>query len=67
MEGNNISEEDKKKQQSRSSSLQISKETMGLEMIFENYLNEIEWISAELEEIVDEITNTEGNYIYYKL
>jgi len=34
--------------------------SMDLEMLFENYLNEVEWISAEIEEIMDEVTNTEG-------
>jgi hypothetical protein len=37
--------------------------TMNLEMLFENYLNEIEWISAEVEEEIDEITNTEENVV----
>lgn len=32
-------------------------------MLFENYLNEVEWISAEIEEIVDEVTNTEENVV----
>ena len=36
---------------------------MNLEMLFENYLNEIEWISAEVEEEIDEITNTEENVV----
>jgi superfamily I DNA and RNA helicase len=36
---------------------------MDLEMLFENYLNEVEWISAEIEEIVDEVTNTEENVV----
>jgi hypothetical protein len=38
----------------------IKVEMMELEMLFEVYLNEVEWISAEIEEIVDEVTNTEG-------
>ena len=28
-------------------------------MLFENYLNEVEWISSEIEDVIDEITNTE--------
>lgn len=38
---------------------QASINTMGLEMLFENYLNEVEWIASEIEEIIDEVTNTE--------
>jgi magnesium transporter len=34
-------------------------DTMYVEMMFEAYLNELEWIAAEIEEIIDEITNTE--------
>jgi len=37
--------------------------SINLEMLFENYLNEVEWISAELEEEVDEIRNTEENVV----
>ena len=37
--------------------------TMNLEMLFENYLNEVEWISAEVEDEIDEITNTEENLV----
>ena len=36
---------------------------MNLEMMFENYLNEIEWISAEVEDKIDEIRNTEENVV----
>jgi Mg2+ and Co2+ transporter CorA len=32
---------------------------MYVETLFETYLNEIEWISAEIEEMLDEIINTE--------
>ena len=38
----------------------INIKSLELEMLFENYLNEVEWISAEIEEITDEVTNTEG-------
>ena len=38
-------------------------DTMNLEMLFENYLNEIEWIASELEEMHDEIINTEENVV----
>ena len=38
-------------------------DTMNLEMLFENYLNEIEWIASEVEEMIDEITNTEENVV----
>ena len=34
-------------------------DTTNVEMLFENYLNEIEWIASEVEDVVDEITNTE--------
>ena len=34
-----------------------------IEDLFETYLNEIEWISAELEEFLDEIINTEENVV----
>ena len=36
---------------------------MNLEMLFENYLNEMEWIASEVEEVIDEITNTEENVV----
>lgn len=38
-------------------------DTMNLEMLFENYLNEIEWIDSEIEDVIDEITNTEENVV----
>jgi magnesium transporter len=41
-------------------------DTMSLEMLFENYLNEVEWIASEVEEIIDEITNTE-EYVVLQL
>lgn len=41
----------------------LQKDTMSLEMLFENYLNEVEWIASEVEEIVDEIKNTEENVV----
>jgi magnesium transporter len=41
-------------------------DTMGLEMLFENYLNEVEWIASEIEEVIDEITNTE-EYVVLQL
>jgi Mg2+ and Co2+ transporter CorA len=34
-------------------------DTIQLEMMFEAYLNDVAWMSAEIEEILDEITNTE--------
>lgn len=37
--------------------------TMNLEMLFESYLNEVEWIGAEVEDEIDEITNTEENVV----
>ena len=37
-----------------------SKPKYDLEMLFENYLMQIEWISSEVQERLDEITNTEG-------
>jgi magnesium transporter len=36
-------------------------DTMNLEMLFENYLNEICWIASEVEDVIDGITNTEEN------
>jgi Mg2+ and Co2+ transporter CorA len=39
------------------------KNTMSLEILFENYLNEAEWISSEIEDLLDEITNTEENVV----
>jgi magnesium transporter len=36
-------------------------DTTNLEMLFETYFNEVEWIFAEVEELTDEITNTEEN------
>jgi magnesium transporter len=47
----------------RKSRAAIKTETIALEMLFEVYLNEVEWISAEIEEIVDEVTNTEENVV----
>lgn len=38
-------------------------DTMHLEMLFENYLNEIEWIASELDGLQDNITNTEENVV----
>eukprot|EP00981_Chlorochromonas_danica_P011388 scaffold3993_cov161-Ochromonas_danica.AAC.2 len=40
-----------------------SVDTMALEMLFENYLNEIEWIASEVDDILDEVTNTEENVV----
>ena len=38
-------------------------DTMNLEMLFETYLNEIEWIASEIEGLQDNITNTEENVV----
>lgn len=38
-------------------------DTMNLEMLYENYLNEIEWVASEVEEMNDEIVNTEENVV----
>jgi Mg2+ and Co2+ transporter CorA len=38
-------------------------EIIFIETLFETYLNEIEWISADIEEFLDEITNTEENVV----
>lgn len=46
-------------QQTAASTMNI----MNLEMMFENYLNEIEWISSEIDEVIDEIVNTEENVV----
>jgi len=35
--------------------------TMGLEMMLENYLNEMGWIASEVDEVLDTIINTEEN------
>ena len=37
--------------------------SMNMEMLFESYLNEVEWISAEVEDEIDEITNTEESLV----
>lgn len=36
-------------------------DTLSLEMLFENYLNEVEWITSEIDECLDKVTNTEEN------
>lgn len=36
---------------------------MNLEMMLENYLNEAEWIASEVQDIIDEIKNTEENVV----
>jgi magnesium transporter len=36
---------------------------MNLEMLLENYVNEIEWISTEVEDLMDEIMNSEENLV----
>jgi len=36
---------------------------MNLEMLLENYINEIEWISSEVGELIDEISNSEQNLV----
>ena len=36
---------------------------MNLEMLLENYMNEIEWISTEVEDLMDEIINSEENLV----
>jgi magnesium transporter len=41
-------------------------DTMHLESLLENYYNEVEWISSEVEDIVYEITNTE-EYVQLQL
>jgi magnesium transporter len=38
-------------------------DNMDLEMLFENYLNEFEWILSEIEGLLDNITNTEENVV----
>lgn len=38
-------------------------DTINLEMLFENYLMQVEWIGSDVEEILDEITNTEENVV----
>ena len=40
-----------------------SSPVLNVEMMFENYLNEVEWISAEVEDKIDEIRNTEENVV----
>jgi len=37
--------------------------TFSLEMMLENYLNEIGWIASEIEEVLDTIINTEENVV----
>lgn len=36
---------------------------MSVEILFENYLHESEWIASELDDLIDEITNTEENVV----
>jgi magnesium transporter len=36
---------------------------MNLEMLLENYVNEIEWISTEVDDLMDEIINSEENLV----
>ena len=40
---------------------QQQQSTMGLEMMLENYLNEMGWIASEVDEVLDTIINTEEN------
>jgi len=37
--------------------------TMSLEMMLENYLNEVGWIASEVDEVLDTIINTEENVV----
>lgn len=48
---------------STSSGLRTGTDTINLEMLFENYLMQVEWIGSDVEEILDEITNTEENVV----
>jgi hypothetical protein len=34
-------------------------------MLLENYLMQIEWIEAEVDDLVDEVRNTEGKFVSY--
>ena len=42
---------------------QLDSLEMNLELLLENYLTEVAWISSEVEELMDEITNTEENLV----
>jgi magnesium transporter len=38
-------------------------DVMAVETLFENYLHETEWIASEVDDLLDEITNTEENVV----
>jgi hypothetical protein len=42
-------------------SIALQDATMSLEILFENYLNEVGWVSSEIDEHLDKIINTEEN------
>lgn len=44
-------------------SASVASAAYNLEMLFENYLNEVEWLAAEVEDEIDEIRNTEENVV----
>lgn len=37
--------------------------TQSLETLLENYLNEVEWVTSEVDDLLNEITNTEENVV----
>lgn len=44
-------------------SIAAAGDVMAVETLFENYLHETEWIASEVDDLLDEITNTEENVV----
>lgn len=42
-----------------------SSESVNIEMLLENYITQLEWIEAEVDDLIDEIRNTEGKNRYF--
>lgn len=52
-------EQDAKKDEA-SDETKPRKPAFDLELLFDNYLMQIEWLGSEIQELLNEITNTEG-------
>lgn len=52
-----------RKRTSRVSDISHRNEILSIELLLENYLNEVEWITSEVDDILDEIINTEENVV----
>jgi hypothetical protein len=48
---------------SPSSALEENAEQTNIEMLLDNYLTEVEWVEAEVDDVIDEVRNTEGGTI----